>query len=261
MGLILLEGLDRTGKSTVAEEFRKQGYEILHMSAPLKGTTSDQYLGEMVDLLSSASSRDLVLDRTHYGEFVWPLIYGRTPLIKEDDLDILRELESAADVKRIMMHDPDAEAHWQRCVENKEPLTRVQFSKARGLYTVLAKKYDFETLTLNDFLGTSLDKKKQQQEQDLSSKKQSDSSEKLILKTTTPQIDKLERANAIRDVLSRPILKTKNSHFSSLETDIRSFLENELNKIFGSNRDANFSSDEISVLKMFCERLKEKNKK
>ena len=52
MALIILEGLDRTGKSSVAHMFEQNGYELIHISAPPKGTSPDEYIGEWVDLLT-----------------------------------------------------------------------------------------------------------------------------------------------------------------------------------------------------------------
>jgi len=77
MSLIILEGIDRTGKTSVAQMFEKQGFELLHISAPPKDTTPDQYVGEWVDLLTGIQGRNVVLDRSHYGELVWPQIYNR----------------------------------------------------------------------------------------------------------------------------------------------------------------------------------------
>src|ERR1035437_8657610 len=152
MALVLLEGLDRTGKTTVAEFFESKGYEVVHLSAPGKEFhAGHSYLDAMVDLLQRGAGRDLVIDRTHYGELIWPQIYNRKPLLGEDDFEILREIEESIGVKRILMHDPNAEAHWQRCVDNKEPLTKVQCVRARSIYASMGAKYGFESITLPAF--------------------------------------------------------------------------------------------------------------
>ena len=110
------------------------------MSAPPKGTTGDQYLQEMIDLISSAATKDIVLDRTHYGELVWPQVYStpqrpRTALLSEEDFELLREIEQSVGTQRIWMTDDDLKAHWQRCVDNKEPLDKAQYTRARGLFS------------------------------------------------------------------------------------------------------------------------------
>lgn len=263
MALIILEGLDRTGKSSVAQWYQNKGYEVIHMSAPPKGVSPDQYTGEMVDLLSSLAGKDVVLDRSHYGERVWPFIYGRDPLISEDDMEILREIEATLDITRILMHDPNSEAHWQRCVDNKEPLTKIQFVKARAAYSSMADKYNFERKTLKDFpdavqpLPNSNVKPpvspsgSEVQNAEAVSNKAEDSK--------TREQQKLERANAINEVLSKRILKGKGPMYDELERSVRHFLNAELGKIFGNSAPvAGFSNEEVELLKFFCNRLKEK---
>src|SRR5277367_4244102 len=107
MALIILEGLDRTGKSSVAQMFESQGFELVHMSAPDKamsqpGYVGPSYLDQMVELLTTCTGRNVVLDRSHYGELVWPQIYGRKPQLNDEDMEILREIESNMDTTRIL---------------------------------------------------------------------------------------------------------------------------------------------------------------
>jgi thymidylate kinase len=263
MSLIVLEGLDRTGKSTVAKFYESNGYKVVHLSAPPKGTTSDQYLEDMINLISSAAHTDLVLDRSHYGELVWSSIYNRTPLLSEDDIAILQEIEGSVGTTRVIMHDPNIEAHWQRCVENNEPLTKAQFMKARALYHSMAKKFNFELLTLPEFLQKTNKESPQEimDEPVAATVAQTDESKTIkppLKETRSPKMDKLDRANAIKEVLSKPILKHKNAYFELLEKDIRFFLEGELNKIFGIASYDSLSNEEISLLKLFCQRLKQK---
>lgn len=278
MALVILEGLDRTGKSTVAAYFESLGYELIHMSAPAKGTTSDQYMQEMADLLSSATVKDIVLDRSHYGECVWPHIYGRPPLLSDDDIDSLREIEDAVGVKRILMHDTDAEAHWKRCVENKEPLNKAQFVRARSLYSQIGHKYGFENVTLPQFLkefpaaqelvdkinASSLEQKTLQvtgsgdkistTEVDTSVKIDSTSSK---YPNKTPEQHRLEVANTINDVLSKRILKGKGHIYDDLENELRHFLNSKLGKLLGTSTSSNelsLTQDEIKFYKTMYKR-------
>lgn len=269
MSLIILEGLDRTGKTSVASLYEAQGYEIIHMSAPPKNQTPDIFLEEMIEIISSAAHKDILLDRSYYGEAcVWPLIYGRNPLLDEQGLEVLREVENAVGTVRILMHDPDVNAHWQRCVDNNEPLTKSQFVKAKALYANMAEKYDFDKRTLKDFPNVS------QKDTAISKSSNSDSvpvndeaandtsqirSNKSEMARKTREQLKLERANVINEILSKRILKSKGPMYDELERNIRSFLTVELGKIFGTNNtDSGFSNDEIQLLKFFCQRLKEK---
>lgn len=249
MGLVLLEGLDRTGKSTVAAYFETLGFEVIHMSAP-KGVTADQYMQDMADLLSSAATKDIVLDRTHYGELVWPAVYGtpnkpRTPLLSEEDIEILREIEESVGVQRIWMTDDDLKAHWQRCVDNKEPLDRAQFTRARALFSDVAQKYGFEKVTLQNFVKKFPDAQAivdGQTAATLEAKTLQAPAEEVKTEATPAKASKsgksaeqhkLEVANIINDVLSKRILKGRGNVYDDLENELRAFLNTKLGKLLG----------------------------
>lgn len=273
MALIILEGLDRTGKSSVAQHFEAQGFEVIHMSAPDKAMSQPNYLGpsyldQMVDILSNIGGRNVVLDRSHYGELIWPNVYGRKPLLDDEAIDILREIEDAMGVERILMHDPDSAAHWQRCVDNKEPLTKPQFVKARALYSSMADKYGFARKTLKDFpdavqplpvaVGPSkLPNSSSAVDSTAKSTSATPTDQETVLSKTKEQ-QKLDKANVINEVLSKRIIKGKGVAYDELERNVRHFLNSELGKIFGNASVAGFSNEEVELLKFFCQRLKDK---
>lgn len=251
MSLIIFEGLDRTGKSTVAQDLQSKGFELIHQSAPAKGTTPEMFLEEQLHLVSSAANKDIVLDRSYYGELVWPKVYGRESLLTDENLEILKELEQSVGTTKVLMVDPNVEAHWKRCVDNKEPMDKAQFAKARSLFSILVDKHGFVKKTLMDFPelapGVSLEVKVTSANPTEIVVPQSQ------LKLTKEQI-KLETANAINDVLSKRIIKGKGPIYDQLETSVRGFLNTELGKIFGAKTDApaqQFSADEVEFLKFF----------
>lgn len=257
MSLLIFEGLDRTGKSTVAEHFKTKGFELIHQSAPAKGTTPDLFLEEMMQLVSSASGKDVVLDRSYYGELVWPAVYGRESLLSEENLEVLRELEQSVGTTKILMVDNNIEAHWKRCVDNNEPMTKPQFIKARTLFTTLVEKHGFARKTLQDWpeLAAASAIIAPQPKPSITP----DASPNM-LKLTKEQI-KLETANAINDVLSKRLLKSKGPIYDQLEVNIRTYLNTELGKIFGTKTEdsnAPFSAQEIELLKLFCKNLQSK---
>jgi hypothetical protein len=282
MALIILEGIDRTGKSTVASYYKSLGYEVVHLSAPPKGTSSDDYLQEMIDLISSAANKDLVMDRSHYGETVWPEVYGRKPLLTEEHIEALREVEDAVGVTRLFMYDSDLGAHWQRCVDNKEPLTKVQFARARALYSKMTRDYAFEAYTLPQFLEKYPDAKDYAQMQvktvvvqssgdnqtvtevDMSGPPNDSTLAKYPQSTKTPEQAKLERANVINEILSKRILKSKGSAYDELENDIREFLNSKLGKLLGgganNSKELSLSSEEVRFYKAMYKNALEKNK-
>ena len=72
--LLIVEGLDRTGKSTLADIVsEKMGADVLHFSKP-KVHPLNEYLYPLEDMDPDAS---LVFDRYHVGEVVWPEIWDR----------------------------------------------------------------------------------------------------------------------------------------------------------------------------------------
>lgn len=274
MALVLLEGLDRTGKSTVAAYFETLGFEKIHMSAPPKGTTADEYLQTMIELLSSAANRDLVLDRTHYGELVWPQIYGRKALLDEEAIEALREIETSVGVQRLWLTDDDLKAHWQRCVDNKEPLDKAQFTRARGLFSNVAQQYGFEKVTLQTFIkqfpdaqkiadenvAADLHKKTLQPTPNLDPGITATQPTSKLPPGKSPEQHKLEVANAINEVLSKRILKSKGSVYDDIENEMRHFLNTKLGKLLGgaSANELNLTQEEVKFYKEMYKRAKDK---
>ncbi len=253
MSLIILEGLDRVGKTSVATHFQAKGFEVVHQSAPAKGMTTDLFLEEQMLLVSRAASNDIVLDRSYYGELIWPQIYGRESLLSEEQLEALRELEESVGTTRILMYDPNVEAHWKRCIDNQEPLTKPQFVRARSLFSAMAEKYNFSRKTLQDFSEITITaeepKAKIEVEKPVT-----------VAKLTNEQV-KLETANAINDILGKRIIKQKGPIFDKIESNLRTFLNTELGKILGTKNETvtgQFSNEEVELLRFFCQKLKEK---
>lgn len=262
MALIILEGLDRTGKSTVASYYQAQGYELIHMSAPPKGITYDEYMQNITDLISSAAAKDVIFDRSHYGELVWPEVYGRKPILTAEDFDYFTELENSVDTYRIFMHDKNLEAHWKRCVDNKEPLTKAQFNRARSLFSQMAHKYNFESVTLDEFYKKFPEAKTMEVISPPSdhvhdsngatatgSSTETDSTPSPSHSGKTKEQTKLERANAINDILSKRILKAKGQIYDELENELRFFLNSKLGTLLGEENNLQLTSEEVKFYK------------
>lgn len=285
MAWILLEGLDRSGKSSVAEIYKQQGYEVVHMDAPHKkysetGYSGLSYLEEMVEMYSLYAGQDVVFDRTIYGELIWPEVFNRMPLLDNDDFEYLAQLEYNQDAIRYLMVPEDVEAHWKRCADNKEPINRIQFVQAGRLYDKLENERDFERKQLSDFEALAAEVKQtaknKKTEKNVSAKKKdsnrdagdagstgssgesrvSDKSNETGSVLTMEQ--KLNKANAIRAVLNGKIIKKKDSAYEDLEEDIRGFLHEKLEGLFTERPNEIFSSDEIIILKSMAQRIKDK---
>jgi thymidylate kinase len=280
MSWIILEGLDRAGKSTVAELYKRKGYEVVHMSAPDKkyispGYAGPSYLDDLLEMIMGYDGKDVVFDRSWYGEAIWPHVYNRKAMLDEEDIEVLQEYEARNAASRILMIDTDVQAHWQRCVANKEPLNQAQFKIASSLYQKLAHKYNFIPQELKDFPDAKTEATKQnspsiKQEAATKSAGQSQVADvlpaaselKLVTKDKVEtELDKLEKANAIRDVLSKPLFKsqkTGNKALEALENDVKNYLKTQLSTILGTNTADELTSEEVQILKLYCKQLKER---
>ena len=285
MAWIILEGLDRTGKSTVAKAYEKKGYVQHHMSAPDKkysteGYTGPSYLDEMMELYMELDGKDVIFDRSPYGELVWPTVYGRTSLLTTEDLDVLKEYETANEVQKFLMIDPNRQAHWQRCVDNKEDMNKHQFHQAGILFNKIAHQHNFIPRQLDDW--KDLIGKAEEEPDDSKPEDSVDSTEEIS--QTEPKDDKsalaasagskvekshaeiydpvvrLERANAINKVLSSKIIRIKGSMFEDIESDVRNFLKSRLSTLLGEETEDNFSNEEVEILKVFVNTLKNRQK-
>jgi hypothetical protein len=282
---VICEGIDRSGKSTLAELYKAQGYEVVHMSAPDKkynepGYAGPSYLDDLLDMLMQYDGKDVVWDRSWYGELIWPHVYGRKPMLSEDDIEVLQEFEERNQVSRILMIDPDQAGHWKRCVDNKEPLTQAQFRLAGSLYTKLAHKYNFVPKQLSDFSDKFTKSKTEyvQPVSDANTDKRASSTESLgkdeihsgptdvaVNKTLHEKgsgLERLEKANAISAVLSRRIIKQRGESYDELEGEITNFLKGRLDELLGGNKpkQSSLSETEVQVLKLLAQRFIEKDK-
>jgi thymidylate kinase len=281
MSFIILEGVDRVGKSTVADIYKAQGYEVVHFTAPDKKYSDKNYIGpsyfdEIIELLLKYDGSNVVFDRSWYGELVWSQVYGRKPLLSEEEIEEIQQWEQRNSTTRMLMIDPNTQAHWQRCVDNKEPLTISQFMQANKLYAHIAHKYNFAIHSLTDFKDV-LEKTKANTTNENSDAKQpkaptaperevkaaTTSNSPTINRQTNKEesgLEKLEKANAIRDILSKPVLKRKGGAFDLLEEEIKDFLSLKLDALLGlpQTKTNSLSSEDVEILKVFIQRIKEK---
>jgi len=279
MSWIILEGLDRSGKTSVAEFYKNKGFHYIHMEAPdkkyrEKGYTGPGYVDEILELYTQCDGLNVIFDRSIYGEKVWPAVYGRNSQLSYEDFEILRDFEEQNGTEYILMWDQDYDAHWNRCVTNNEPLTLGQFNHAVAMYERLenngfVKKQLTELKEVTDFItkkeeSVSEDTRESiNNDVEIADNKESlhinDSQHASVIKT--PQQIKLETANAINALLSSRIIKRRGDTFDSLETDIRDFLQDKLSRIFGVDDDNDdFTEQEKIVLKLYAQRILEKQK-
>jgi adenosyl cobinamide kinase/adenosyl cobinamide phosphate guanylyltransferase len=78
--ITILEGVDGSGKSSHAAWLAKeQNAKILHAGIPTHSHWFDEYIKPITDL---GEDQNLILDRWHMGEMIWPTIFDRPSLFK-----------------------------------------------------------------------------------------------------------------------------------------------------------------------------------
>lgn len=82
--LIILEGCDGTGKSTLAENISKIiRAEIIHHSKPLS-------VSEVKSIIDLSANEDIIVDRFHLGQYVYNEPEDR--LLSEKDMEFFKKL-------------------------------------------------------------------------------------------------------------------------------------------------------------------------
>lgn len=274
--IICLEGTDRSGKSTIAEHYKQLGFEVIHFSAPDKKYFKSDYCGpsyaeDQLDLIATFHDKDVILDRTpHLGELVWPTIYNRKPALDQVDIEYIHEMLSKMGAQFWILHDDDITAHWQRCVNNKENLTRIQFEQARHIYTQIAHELEIPMISMPKYMQ-SIGKQDTKEVAENVAIDDSEStvcikdaqvsiSPELFKKTEPPPIldlesplGRLDYANKLNKVLSKRIIRTTDPVSDIIESELREFLETKIAALLGDSvRHNGFTQDEIQILKQFC---------
>ena len=232
------------------------------MQAPDKKYSQDGYAGpsyadEMIEKYMEFDGHDVLFDRSIYGEVVWPPVFGRDAQLSDEDIEALREFEERNNAEYILMYDEDVEGHWARCVNNNEPLNRGQFNHASVAYGQMAAKYNFTKKQLKDYKDMKIPVEKEEIPAKLEEEKNIEiakTKQAPLEATKTKGQIKLERANAINQVLNNRIIKRKGDIYDALEKDIREFLEDKLGTLFGTTSKS-FTEEEINVLKLFCKQM------
>ena len=80
--ITIIEGVDGTGKTTFAKRLALQNNaDYLHADKPTQKSWHEEYV-------TPITSTNMVLDRWHLGEMVWPIIYNRKSLFNEESFDL-----------------------------------------------------------------------------------------------------------------------------------------------------------------------------
>lgn len=81
--ITILEGVDGVGKSSHAQWLAKQqNGHIIHASAPTHPHWWEEYLEPLIHV---EPHENVILDRWHLGEAIWPFIFERPSLFKRSE--------------------------------------------------------------------------------------------------------------------------------------------------------------------------------
>jgi hypothetical protein len=153
--LIMLEGLDRTGKTTLGNAIAQRlGSPVIHKGQP----KSDWYMEYVAPLAGYGPGLDLVLDRWHWGEMVWPEVFDRPGLMTMLDFRYADRVMSRLGGVAIL-GTGDIDALWEDALDSNEPITTLPDGRAKfvdaarrfhavaGTSTVPAYEYDYRANT------------------------------------------------------------------------------------------------------------------
>jgi len=137
--VIILEGCDKTGKSTLAQYIvEKYGFKLIKCSQPKKGEAYNEYTGIIEKI--SKGKENYVIDRMHLGEEVYGPIYrGRSELTQEQFQDIEKRLN---DLNTVLIYCYDREENIaRRFIDDGETFTKTEnIQDILDKYLVVVKK-------------------------------------------------------------------------------------------------------------------------
>jgi thymidylate kinase len=146
MTIIILEGMDCVGKTTVARGLTANSRSVLmHAGAPIWPYWYDEYVAPLEGLVEQGY--DIVCDRWHLGELVWPQLFGRRPLFELEHLQKI-EMQLASLAPTFLVLVVAEKSFQQECMERrKEP--EYDMEEARLLYRAAYKASTLpKTITL-----------------------------------------------------------------------------------------------------------------
>lgn len=118
--LIILEGADLVGKTTLASLFVSRGYYLHHEGPPPSGVTACEHYSQIVEKLM-ASHEDVVIDRFHLGEIVYGICAERGSTVTPRQIRALEnELIMRHSARIVIMYVTDEQVLKQRAAVRKE---------------------------------------------------------------------------------------------------------------------------------------------
>lgn len=133
--IIIIEGPDGSGKTTLAEKLHKQTkYPIVHMGQPKTDEEKKLMLGEYLQTVRNG--KNMIFDRCWYSEMVYGPIMRGSSAISYPDMYMLEEQLAKAGAIIIYATGPKATL-WQRCQKRGE-----DYVTARSDFNAICENFD-----------------------------------------------------------------------------------------------------------------------
>lgn len=158
--LIVLEGPDWSGKSTLARSIHRRCdadslFSIIKHKGPPKAHPLDEYVIDIADYRPHEDTT-LICDRWHLGEVVYPEVLGRKTLM-DDAVRLYVDLFLQARGASITILNPPLPELVRRSDHRPDDLVRrADIVEIRNQYEVLAERYgSYEYRTADDVVATA----------------------------------------------------------------------------------------------------------
>jgi len=144
--IVILEGTDGVGKTTAAHQLAVGNHSaLLHPGPPKSDDPIREYLYPLARLVRAGY--DVVCDRWHIGEMVWPHVFGRVPLMTLSQMHGLEDVMKAMS-PTLLVHVV-ADVGWLESIakyrQDEENLT--QTVKAMAAFTNVIKQSELDAIT------------------------------------------------------------------------------------------------------------------
>jgi len=133
--IIIIEGPDGSGKTTLAQKLSKQTkYKIVHMSQPKTEDEKKQMLGQYLQIIRL--NKNLIFDRCWYSEMAYGPVMRKESIISFIDMYVLEEALAKAGAIIIYATGSKA-ALWQHCQKRGE-----DYVTARDDFNAICDNFD-----------------------------------------------------------------------------------------------------------------------
>lgn len=147
--IIILEGIDRAGKSTFAKWLvDNKSFESYHFGKP-NGNAFVNYVDFFFNVVEpNIDNKNFVVDRYMYGEFVYAPVYGRKTCMDYHKLRFLESYFAKYETRLVIAENP-LEENWRLIQEENEGIiTSVEMA--------IGIRENFRALAKDSMLQTSI---------------------------------------------------------------------------------------------------------